>query len=73
MFSSTQKLLPKTFSTKERGKINVKGKGEMTTFWVESKSSRPPPTKDEVRRKRWRKKNCLQRSFFVDDQLLSFL
>ncbi len=46
--SSTKELLPALYSTKERGKINVKGKGEMTTYWVESKANRKPPMKDEV-------------------------
>ena len=26
----------------------IKGKGEMVTYWVESKANRVPPTKDEV-------------------------
>jgi len=41
-------LLPPAYSVKERGKVTVKGKGEMLTFWVESKANRIPPTKDEV-------------------------
>ena len=41
-------LLPATYVTKERGKIVVKGKGEMVTFWMESKTGRAPPPKDEV-------------------------
>ena len=45
---TTKDLLPATYVTKERGKINVKGKGEMVTFWMESKSGRAPPPKDEV-------------------------
>ena len=28
----------------------VKGKGEMLTYWVESKANRIPPTQEEVRR-----------------------
>ena len=47
--SSTRDLLPPSYVTKERGKIQVKGKGEMTTFWVESKANRAPPSKDDVR------------------------
>ena len=45
---ATKNLLPASFTTKERGKIEVKGKGEMTTFWVESKSGRGSPSKDQV-------------------------
>ena len=33
-------LLPAAYTVKERGKVTVKGKGEMTTFWVESKANR---------------------------------
>lgn len=33
-------LLPASYTVKERGKVTVKGKGEMTTFWVESKANR---------------------------------
>ena len=40
--------MPATYVTKERGKIVVKGKGEMVTFWMESKTGRAPPPKDEV-------------------------
>jgi len=40
--------LPKTFSVTQRGAIQVKGKGEMTTFWVEGKANRVPPAKEEV-------------------------
>ena len=46
--SLTKELLPPVYVTKERGKITVKGKGEMTTFWLESKSNRTPPPKAEV-------------------------
>jgi len=40
--------LPPAYTVKERGKVTVKGKGEMVTFWVESKANRVPPAKDEV-------------------------
>ena len=46
--SVTKELLPPSYATKERGKIQVKGKGEMTTFWLESKLNRNPPPKAEV-------------------------
>ena len=48
IFSTTKELLPAAYTTKERGKIEVKGKGEMTTYWVESKSNRKSPSKAEV-------------------------
>jgi len=41
-------LLPPAYSVKERGKVTVKGKGEMITYWVESKANRIPPTKEDV-------------------------
>ena len=41
-------LLPTAYEKEERGKIEVKGKGEMTTFWIKGKSGRTPPTKEEV-------------------------
>ena len=47
--SATKDLLPASYVTKERGTVNVKGKGEMTTFWVESKANRIVPNKEEVR------------------------
>ena len=47
-FRATKELLPATYVTRERGKITVKGKGEMVTFWLDSKSGRAPPSKDEV-------------------------
>ena len=48
IFSATKELLPATYVTKERGKITVKGKGEMVTCWLESKSNRSVPSKQEV-------------------------
>ena len=47
-FSATKDLLPATYVTEERGKITVKGKGEMVTFWLKSKANRSPPNKEEV-------------------------
>jgi len=41
-------LLPAAYTVKERGKVTVKGKGEMVTFWVESKANRIPPTEEEL-------------------------
>jgi len=47
--SSTVKgLLPAAYTVKERGKVTVKGKGEMVTYWVESKANRIPPTEEEL-------------------------
>ena len=40
--------MPTAYEKEERGKIEVKGKGEMTTFWINGKSGRSPPTKEEV-------------------------
>ena len=40
--------MPTPYEKEERGKIEVKGKGEMTTFWINGKSGRSPPTKEEV-------------------------
>ena len=51
IFSTTKDLLPATYVTKERGKITVKGKGEMTTFWLDSKSNRKNPSKAEIMEK----------------------
>ena len=47
-FSATKELLPATYVTKERGTIAVKGKGDMKTFWLESKANRLAPSEDEV-------------------------
>ena len=41
-------LLPPSYTVKERGKVTVKGKGEMTTFWVESKANRIPPAEADI-------------------------
>jgi hypothetical protein len=49
--NTTKELLPAAYTTKERGKIEVKGKGEMTTYWVESKSNRKSPSKAEIMEK----------------------
>ncbi|TRY74542.1 hypothetical protein TCAL_16825 [Tigriopus californicus] len=46
---ATKELLPSSYVVKERGTVNVKGKGEMTTFWVKSKANRISPSKDEAR------------------------
>ncbi|XP_059098950.1 soluble guanylate cyclase 88E-like isoform X2 [Tigriopus californicus] len=45
---ATKELLPSSYVVKERGTVNVKGKGEMTTFWVKSKANRISPSKDEI-------------------------
>ena len=50
-FSTTKELLPASYVTKERGKITVKGKGEMTTWWLDSKSNRKTPSKAEIMEK----------------------
>merc|ERR1712130_788375 len=42
-------LLPAAYSVKERGKVTVKGKGEMVTFWVEDKANRTPPLEDDLK------------------------
>ena len=44
-------MLPAAYVTKERGKIEVKGKGEMTTYWLDSKSNRKTPSKAEIMEK----------------------
>jgi hypothetical protein len=46
---AVKELLPPAYTVKERGKVTVKGKGEMLTYWVESKANRIPPTLAEVR------------------------
>ena len=45
---TTGDLLPKDFKVTERGQIEVKGKGAMTTCWVEDRVGRASPIKDEV-------------------------
>merc|ERR1712150_252280 len=48
--SSTVKgLLPAAYTVKERGKVTVKGKGEMVTYWAESKANRIPPTEEDLK------------------------
>ena len=42
-------LLPAAYTVKERGKVTVKGKGEMITYWVESKANRIPPSEDDLK------------------------
>jgi len=46
--SNCAEKLGDAYAVKERGKIEVKGKGEMVTFWVMSKSGRKVPSKEEV-------------------------
>ena len=46
--SAVKGLLPASYTVKERGKVTVKGKGEMVTFWVESKANRIPPSEDDI-------------------------
>ena len=41
-------LLPAAYTVKERGKVTVKGKGEMITYWVESKANRIPPAESDI-------------------------
>ena len=41
-------LLPAAYTVKERGKVTVKGKGEMVTYWVESKANRIPPAEADI-------------------------
>ena len=45
---ATGDLLPKDFKVEERGQIEVKGKGAMTTCWVEDRVGRAATVKDEV-------------------------
>ena len=42
-------LLPASYTVKERGKVTVKGKGEMVTYWVESKANRVPPAEGDIK------------------------
>ena len=44
----TADLLPGEFQVCERGQIEVKGKGRMTTCWVQDRAGRSPPNKDQV-------------------------
>ena len=41
-------LLPASYTVKERGKVTVKGKGEMVTYWVEAKANRIPPSEEDI-------------------------
>ena len=70
--NTTKDLLPATYVTKERGKINVKGKGEMVTFWMESKSGRAPPPKDEVCIILQRKRTNFDKWHFVSEIVLTY-
>ena len=47
--SATKAVLPDKYITRKRGKIHVKGKGEMTTYWLDSKGERHMPSKMEAR------------------------
>ena len=47
-FSTTKNLLSDNYLVEERGKIIVKGKGEMATYWIKSKFNRLSPLKNEV-------------------------
>merc|ERR1712179_15201 len=47
--STVKSLLPAAYTVKERGKVTVKGKGEMVTFWVEGKANRIPPMEEEIK------------------------
>ena len=46
--SATKDLLPTNYVTRERGKIHVKGKGEMSTYWLDSRGERNVPSKMEI-------------------------
>ena len=46
---ATADLLPKDFKVTERGQIEVKGKGAMTTCWVDDRVGRAMLIKEEVR------------------------
>ena len=70
--NTTKDLLPATYVTKERGKINVKGKGEMVTFWMESKSGRAPPQKDEVCIILKRKRTNFEQWYFVSKIVMTY-
>ena len=45
---ATADLLPKDFKVTERGEIEVKGKGSMTTCWVDDRVGRAVLIKEEV-------------------------
>ena len=44
-----RKCFADSLRERREGKIEVKGNGEMTTFWINGKSGRSPPTKEKVR------------------------
>ncbi|XP_065347406.1 soluble guanylate cyclase 88E-like isoform X1 [Cloeon dipterum] len=44
----TKDLLPDIYKTEKRGMITVKGKGDMKTYWLESKEGRLPLEHDET-------------------------
>merc|ERR1719153_1488999 len=46
---AVKSLLPASYTLKERGKVTVKGKGEMVTFWVEDKANRIPPMEEDIK------------------------
>ena len=46
--SATNILLPAEYITRKRGKIHVKGKGEMCTYWLDSRRERNVPSKMEI-------------------------
>ena len=48
IFSATNDLLPAKYTTRQRGKVMVKGKGEMYTYWLDSREERNVPGKMEV-------------------------
>ena len=48
LISATNDLLPDKYTTRQRGKVIVKGKGEMYTYWLDSREERKVPGKMEV-------------------------
>lgn len=43
---TTKKFLPDNYKVSERGEINVKGKGNMKTYWLECRENRKPLHKE---------------------------